>query len=345
MQANALKAVLQNMGHEVEFLVFERSYEYIPQKQMKKYKITIASVPYYAGYIFQKGVGNVIYNFHKNQRLKAYRQSQFVLKTPYDVFDGDAIVIGSDEVFSLEIGYNPMLYGVGLKSTRKLSYAGSFGPTTLEDIKRHGKETAIGRALLQMDALSVRDQNSQNIVRQLTGIDVPLVCDPVLLYGYQTEMGEKKPGESDYILVYAYDGRMNDADEVAAIQAYAKAQDKKLYSVGYYHKWCNRNINVSPEQLLRYIRNASLVITDTFHGAVMSIICNTPMAVKIRGNTNKLRYLLTEYGLADQIMADFSELESVSNHHIDFEAVNQIVREKRDSSMEYLKNALGMKIC
>ena len=77
----------------------------------------------------------------------------------------------------------------------------------------------------------------------------------------------------------------------------------------------------------------------------MSIICNTPMAVKIRGNTNKLRYLLTEYGLADQIMADFSELESVSNHHIDFEAVNQIVREKRDSSMEYLKNALGMKIC
>lgn len=342
LQANALKTVLQNMGHEVEFLVFERSYEYIPQKQTKKYKIGIASVPYYAKYIFQRGMENVIYNYMKSRTLKAYRQSQFVLKTPYDAFDGDVTVIGSDEVFSLEIGYNPMLYGAGLKSTKKLSYAGSFGPTTLEDIKKLGKETAIARSLSQLDALSVRDQNSQNIVRQLTGIDVPLVCDPVLLYGYRAEMGEKKPGESDYILVYAYDARMNDINEVAFIKAYAKAHGKKLYSVGYYHKWCHKNINVSPDRLLRYIRNASLVITDTFHGSVMSIICNTPMAVKIRGNTNKLRYLLTEYGLADQIMVDFSELERVSKNHIDFNAVNRLVKEKRAFSMKYLKNALGM---
>lgn len=345
LQANALKTVLQNMGHEVEFLSFERSYEYISQEQTKKYKISLASIPYFVKYTFQKGVGNILYNYKKSRTLKAYRQSQFVLNAPYDAFAGDATVIGSDEVFSLEIGYNPMLYGIGLKSKRKISYAGSFGPTTIEDVNKLGKEAAIGEALSKMDAISVRDQNSQSVIKDLTGKYVPLVCDPVILYGYQSEMGEKKAGESDYILVYAYDGRMNDETEAAAIKAYAKAHGKKLYSVGYYHKWCDKNINVTPNQLLQYIRNASLVITDTFHGSVMSIICNTPMAVKLRGNTNKLRYLLTEYGLAGQIMKDFSELERVSSNHIDFTAVNKIVEEKRSSSMNYLKTALGMQLC
>jgi polysaccharide pyruvyl transferase WcaK-like protein len=339
LQANALKSVLEAQGHEVKFLTFDRSYEYIPAEQTKKYKISPASIGYYAKYMTQKGAGNIVYNLEKSKTLKEYRQTHFDLSTSYDQFDGDAIVIGSDEVFSLEIGYNSILYGIGLKCDKVLSYAASFGPTKIADVDRLGKRDAISEGLKSMSAISVRDQNSQSIVKELTEKDVPLVCDPVILYGYKKEMGKKHDG--DYILVYAYDGRMNDADEVQKIKAFAKAHHKKLYSVGYHHKWCDRNVNVSPDQLLQSINNASFVITDTFHGSVMSIICNTPMAVKLRNNSNKLRYLISEYGLEDQIIDDFSELNRAASNKIDFVEVNQKIQERRKFSMDYLVSALG----
>ena len=91
---------------------------------------------------------------------------------------------------------------------------------------------------------------------------------------------------------------MNDPEEVDAIKAYAREKGLKVYSIGFYHKWADRNINVSPLQLLGWIKNAAFVITDTFHGSVISIICNSKIVVKVReSNRNKLTSLLGEFDL------------------------------------------------
>lgn len=340
LQANGLQQVLKNMGHNVRFLSFERSYEYISAEQTKKYKLGLSSIPFYFKYMLEKGAGNILYNYKKRNTLKAFRSSVFNLDTSYDAFQGDAVVIGSDEVFSLEIGYNPMMYGYGLKAKKVASYAGSFGPTTLKEIEQKGKTDAIKHGFEQFNAISVRDQNSQSVIKELCNKEVPLVCDPVILYGYKNEMNQFKPSVQGYIVIYAYDNRMNDAAEVQAIKAYAKERGLKIYSVGYYHKWCDRNIDASPVELLGWIRNADLTITDTFHGSVISIICNTPMAVKLRDNANKLAYLLSEYGLSDRIMDSFNDLGKVTKLFIDFEDVNRRLEEKRMASLQYLKSAI-----
>ena len=336
LQANGLQQVLKGMGHKVRFLSFERSYEYISEEQTKKYKLGLSSIPFYFKYMLKKGVGNILYNYKKSRILKAFRTTTFDLNISYDSFHGDAVIIGSDEVFSLEIGYNPMMYGYGLKTKRIASYAGSFGPTTLQEIEQKGKIKSIKDGLNGFKAISVRDQNSQTIIRELCGKEVSLVCDPVILYGYKKEMEEFKPTASGYIVIYAYDNRMNDLDEVRAVKDYAKMHGLKIYSVGYYHKWCDKNIDASPIELLGWIRNADLTITDTFHGSVISIVCNTPMAVKLRDNANKLAYLLSEYGLNDRVMETFSDLERVANREIDFNSVNSILNEKRRFSKKYL---------
>ena len=340
LQANGLKQVLESMGHSVRFLSFERSYEYISEEQTKKYKLGLSSIPFYFKYMLQKGTGNILYNYKKRSTLQAFRAASFNLDTTYDTFEGDAVVIGSDEVFSLEIGYNPMMYGYGLKSKRIASYAGSFGPTTIHEIEQKGKTDTIRQGLDRFDAISVRDQNSQSIIKELCNKDVPLVCDPVILYGYQKEMQVFQPKETDYIVVYAYDNRMNDEDETEAVMEYAREHHLKVYSVGFYHRWCNKCINASPTELLGWIRNARLTITDTFHGSVMSIICNTPMAVKLRGNANKLAFLLEEYGLTDRIMSSFADLTTIAERQINFNEVNAKLMEKRAESMLYLKNAI-----
>ena len=73
-------------------------------------------------------------NVKKSQILKEFREVNFSM-VPYSEFNGDVTVVGGDEVFSVEIGYNAVMYGYGIKSNRLVSYAASFGPSTTEDIK------------------------------------------------------------------------------------------------------------------------------------------------------------------------------------------------------------------
>lgn len=201
----------------------------------------------------------------------------------YEDFAGDLVVIGSDEVFSLEIGVNPFLYGNGLNAKHIISYAGCFGPTTYEDVVKQGQQKMISDGLHHMDAVSVRDQNSLETVKKTADIDATLVCDPVILYGYEKDMQSFRPPIKDYILIYSYDKNLNDTAEYNYIKAYADKHSLKIVSVGYYHRWC-KCIDASPFELLGWIKNATLVVTDTFHGSVVSIICNTTMVVKLRGN-------------------------------------------------------------
>ena len=69
----------------------------------------------------------------------------------YKKFSGDLIVIGSDEVFSLEIGgVNPFLYGNDLPAKHSFSYAGCFGPTTYEDVIGQKQENMIWKGLQKL---------------------------------------------------------------------------------------------------------------------------------------------------------------------------------------------------
>lgn len=340
LQANALKTVLENMGHEVCFVTFERNYDYIPVDQSRKYKISIASIPFYAKYLLEKGPSNILYNVKKNKILNEYRNKQFVMGPRYNEFSGDAIVVGSDEVFSLEIGLNPFMYGNGLNTPKIISYAACFGPTTIEDIEKKNVKELISGGLKKFSRLSARDMNTKEISEKLSEREVDLVCDPVILYGYKNEMTEFVPKEKNYILVYSYDRNMNGSNETKTIKAYAKSKGLKIIAIGYPHSWCDTNVNASPDELIGYIKNADLVITDTFHGAVLSIICNQKFAVKMRDNKNKLGYLLEEYGLSNRILTDFRELKKIVNEKINYDTVNALINEKRKYSMDYLTDAL-----
>lgn len=340
LQAYALKTVLNKMDHDCGFLSFERSYSNISDAQASKYQFGFKSIPFYTKYFFDKGIGNILYNVQKRKTLNTFRSQNIRLIGSYKDFTGDLVIIGSDEVFSLEIGVNPFLYGNGLKSKHVISYAASFGPTTDTDVIEQGQKEMISRGLSRMDAVSVRDQNSVDIIRRITDVQATVVCDPVILYGYQEEMHCFEPPLKNYILVYSYDKNLNDETEYKHILDYAEEHEMDVVSVGYYHKWC-KSINASPFELLGWIKNASLVVTDTFHGTVMSIICNTLMVVKLRNNQNKLAFLLSEYGLCNRAISDFDSFAQLADVPVNFVAVNDRLAEKRKQSMDYLKNVLA----
>ena len=347
LQLYALSKVLNTLGYEAKALRYRKNYDFMAENVSKKYNITLASIPTYLKYLAQKGLGRTMYNVKKRSTLQKFRIKQKLVGEYYSHAKNlDLAVIGSDEIFSIEPGLNPCFFGMGVPCKKVISYAASFGPTTKEFVRDMYAEEFITAGLSRLSDCSVRDQNSQLVVNAFSGITPPIVCDPVILYGYINEIAtaremRKKNGEK-YILIYSYDNTMNESENIEKIKASAQAKRLKLYSVGFYHKWCDKNINVDPLDIFDWFVNAEEIITDTFHGAVLSIVTNSKMLVKLKPtNRNKLLWLMKEYGLEERVLDDFSELNLISEKDICFEKVNALVEERRAYSLDYLKGALA----
>lgn len=339
LQAYGLQRVLLGMGHDVEFLTFERDYSNL-DKDGAKYGVSLAGVPAYLHFLKERGLHSTLFNIRKRLVLDRFRKLDLRITGSWSDFDGDAIIIGSDEVFSLEVGFNPVFYGSGLSNEKTLSYAASFGPTTLGDHELLVHQKEISESLSKLQTISVRDQNSAMIVAKLTGRLSPIVCDPVLLDGYAQERCASSPMPRPYMVVYAYDRRMNKADEVEAVRAYAGEKGLAVVSVGYYHDWCDVNIACGPLETLAWINNAECVVTDTFHGAVLAIICETPFSAILRDNANKLKFLLKQHGLEERLTLDTNGLYKALREPMSFVHAREIVEYNRDMSLGFLTGAL-----
>jgi hypothetical protein len=196
-----------------------------------------------------------------------------------------------------------------------------------------------------MYRLSARDTHTQVMIREMTGRDVPIVCDPVLLYDGDSFHVPVKGIRKKYLLVYSYDRHMVEPDEIDAIMTYARRRGLITVSCGTYHSWCDCNIVCNAEEWYSYFRNASCVLTDTFHGSVVAMRNHCNLAVYIRESINmyKLQSLLNETGLEERILPQISveDLGRVFSIGIDYNKVEEKIGEMRKHSEEYLLTALG----
>lgn len=339
-----IKVLRKDFNIEAKALTFEKNYDFIDQELKSKYELSLKSIPIYLKYLKERGIGAMVYNIRKRQTLEHFRSKENIIGQHYRSYKAlQHVIIGSDEVFALHTGPTPVFYGHALPTKKVFSYAGSFGPTNLEDVYNLNCDSLVKSGFQRMSGISVRDQNSKDIVRSITGMEVPVVVDPVLLYGYCDEIsGQSRHISDKYLIVYAYDRRMNDAKEVEAIKEFAHQKGLTIVSPGFYHKWVDKNINVDPIELLGWFKHAEYVITDTFHGSVISLITNRPFSVIVRDNSNKVINLLREYNLESRVVGVLkSDLLVHYDNVIDYATTNDIIKEKRSTSMHYLKEQLS----
>lgn len=341
LQLNALTRVLESKGHSVSALTYKKNYDFMAEGLDKKYDISIRSLFFYLSYIPRIGICRTLFNVKKKRILDKTRNS---LKGEYysSAKNLDAVFIGSDEVFSIETGLNPFFFGYGIPCNQIYTYAACFGPTTIKEIEAKRLKGFIRSGLENIIKISVRDENTKSLVQSVAKINAPIVCDPVILYGYNEEIANAECKiRDDYLLIYAYDNNMNAPAETEKIIRFARRNNLKVISAGFYHKWCDKCVDGSPIDILGYFKYAKYVITDTFHGSVMSLICNANFIAKIRGNRNKLHNLLTGFNLSDRIIENFDELEKSLTAKIDYTKVNEDILSFRRTSMEYLDECLN----
>ena len=246
------------------------------------------------------------------------------------------------------VGYSPELFGKNHRADTLISYAASFGNTTLERLKQYGVDRQIGRLLKRFDAVSVRDENSVGIVRALTGKEPFKHLDPALIGGIET-MSWEENDEKGYVAVYAYPNRLS-SEEGKAVKQFAEKRGLRVLSLCGDQGNCEfENVECcTPKEILPYISNADYVVTDTFHGTIFSLIYHIPFAVYCRSaqdgaysNSEKLTDLLDTFHLGERLITKDNDLETVFGKEIDFEQTDAVRRKERTAAIEYLSNALS----
>jgi hypothetical protein len=346
LQAFALKHILEDLGASVEFVDYHsgETLEQSDQSTGIVRKIKRVSESFQLHTSLKTKVQYIRYKRNFARNYFPYLQ---LTEVPNYQPSVDLLVIGSDEVFNcvqdnVNVGFSPELFGQGNRAKRLISYAASFGNTTLEKLQTHKVSDKVAGWLKDFDGISVRDQNSVEVVTKLLGTEPLKNIDPVLAFDYMNEANhipDSVPYKSKYLLLYGYTGRFS-REECEQIKSFARAKNLKIMCIGGLQHCCDVFVDCSPFEVIAYFKAAEVVVTDTFHGTILSVITHQKFATVIRksgyGNSEKLTDLLQTLGLMNQIATDISMISEVSNQVINYGLVDKIIDQQRKHSYEYL---------
>lgn len=260
-----------------------------------------------------------------------------------------ALIVGSDQVWRPCMGVNRIenVYRYFLKSDgkaqiKKIAYAASFGVDYWDFTE---KETAIAKALIKdFDAVSVRENTGVGLSDKYLGYKNALqVLDPTMLL--QKSDYEKfistNPFKTDkrhcfvYLLDYANERNKKIVENIIgddAEQLVSKVERNPI------KKYLNSNGTI--EEWLSLIFYSDIVITDSFHGCVFSILFHKDFYVMgntIGGNA-RISSLLDMLGLQHRYIG--KDMVKFDKKPINWSQVEEILDKKRTQSISYLKVSL-----
>ncbi|MBN2730658.1 MAG: polysaccharide pyruvyl transferase family protein, partial [Bacteroidales bacterium] len=248
----------------------------------------------------------------------------------------DAYIVGSDQVWRPKYNYdikNKFLYFLGDSNVKRIAYAASFGTDEWEFSDVQTLECS--RLAKKFDAISVRESSGGVLCRDFLGVNSEVVLDPTLLL--RTEEYESLcveiPKRNPFIFSYILD---LDDKIVSDIDLFASRKNLPVY---YLSAGENIRDSDSVEKWLSYIRDASYIVTDSFHGMCFSIIFNKEFFVYGNENRGNARFnsLLDIFKLNDRYISTLN----AEYFNVDWNAVNEILAEQKDRSITWLISELN----
>ena len=266
----------------------------------------------------------------------------------------DAIIVGSDQVwrpeYLWECSVTDMFLGfVQGDHLKRIAYAASFGvdhcPFTTEQLQK------CIPLLKKFDAVSVRESSGVEICRNDFGIEASQMIDPTLLlqpddYRQLIDQGDTTPSAGD-LLVYLLD-RSPEKDEI--VSSIAVAKNGHPFYVGSRVDEptapLEERIQLPVEQWLRGFQDARMVVTDSFHGCVFSILFQKPFVAIGNASRGMARFtsLLHLFGLENRLVCSLEEFlfrKEMLMTPIDYESVNPRLQDCRASAMAFLRRNLA----
>lgn len=340
LQCFALQETLKASKHDVEIIDYScRAIENVYSNGLPKIKrnslknaiksIIISLLKGHREYIRYKRFDDFIKNY---LNLSTHISSNSTKEL--NLYDG--IVFGSDQIWNGSLTQNDTFYfGDFNYKGLKISYGASAG-------KREKDISSYYKLLSSFDALGVREESLNKIFKNIGLYNCYTNIDPTLLLTatqWVNLLGLRlnKPSSNKYVLAYPLRER---AETLKLANSLAKEFNYKLYEIGArvmirHHR--NRLEKIGPVDFLNEIYNSEIIITNSFHGTVFSLIFNKNFYTVTLGDGEDGRVinLLSKLNLEDRIIRIG---EKISYMPIDYNSVNATLSKLRKESLYFLNS-------
>jgi polysaccharide pyruvyl transferase WcaK-like protein len=166
--------------------------------------------------------------------------------------------------------------------------------------------------------------------------------DPTLLLDitdYETLMSNSRSSVvKNELLIYILD---QTAEKENIIELASNKLGMKPFKIN--HLKNNPEILPPVEGWLMAFRDASFIITDSYHGCIFSILFNKPFLVIANKERGLMRFtsILTLFGLEKRMIHSIDEFSSgILENQINWEYTNSLLEKQRKYSRSFLINAL-----
>lgn len=298
LQCYALVRYFQKQGHDVQVIDYRPGYMRGP----RLWYWPGASIKRWAKLFLQ--ILDRIRTVRRHQCFEKFSKKYIPLTRIYNSIDelrqdppeADMYIAGSDQIWNTTFsnGTDPGYYlDFGEKSVRRESFAASFAT---EDIVPSARDF-VKDNLKRFDKITVREQSALKILENL-GYQGSLQDDPVFLLSAQewNEIADGTGEGENYVLVYDF---YNDDNIKQEAQRIAQEKDLNIYAVCPMKlSYADKNYVYSgPETFVSLIKNASYVVSNSFHGTVFAMIYGKPFEVVDRpdGLNVRMHDLLERY--------------------------------------------------
>ncbi|NMM95227.1 polysaccharide pyruvyl transferase family protein [Bifidobacterium oedipodis] len=264
-------------------------------------------------------------------------------------FDNEAIYcVGSDQTWNEELnkGIDPVYTLMNVPaSCRKITVSASFGRLSIPA----DEEASMKPLLKQFNAISVRESSSVKILEHMGITGSVALKDPVLLcrpeFWHELSATEPKYNEP-YVLVYMLNKNecMTDYAKNLAAKLGIKTRVVTFTPRKPAPEGCESICQPTPEQWLAVFRDASYVVTDSFHGTCFSILFEKPLVVFNPPRFSvRLADVLNDFNLSERRVADNACPEDidVDEKAIDWASVRCSLVEFRSEGKRFLDGCLS----
>lgn len=340
LQAYALQAYLQALGHEVRII------DYKPEYLSRHYRLDIVGNPKYDkpflrfAYLLAKLPGRLRmlprkreFDRFKAEHLNLTRRYSSNAELKAAPPEADVFFAGSDQIWNplFENGKDSAFYLDFVRRGVRASYAASFA---VEEFPQELRDKT-ARYLKKLDYVSVREKSGLSVLNSMGIENAETVLDPVfLIEREQWEAMAEKPArcEKPYLLVYDFD---NSAAVRSLAERIAAERGLSIYSI-FDLPYAERCFALcGPKQFLGLVQNAAFVLSNSFHATAFSVIFEREFAVVERTEkiNTRMRDFTAMLGLTDHM----TTVETDVRFKTDWTAV----RDKLSGEIERSKAFIG----
>ena len=347
LQAYALQTYLESIGHTIEIIGYKPDYlsrhyqlwnvdNSVYDKPIIKQLYLVAKLPVRLLALKRKRLFDIFTKKYLKLTTKRYHSSEELKRNPPQA---DVYIAGSDQIWNtlFQTGRDDAFYlDFAPSSAKRISYAASFATEDVADEYR----PFIRKMLQNFDAVSIRERCSLPLLASLGRTDGVAVCDPVFLLTREQweNMLPNQQIHEKYLLVYdtEYSPKVKEIAKRIAKEKKLKIYNVSAFRIGYADKdlWAS-----SPTDFVQLIRDASYVVSNSFHATAFSLIFERDFCVvnRTEGINERMKSLLEGYHLEERMVSAYAALPLAS---IDYQEVRILLQKDIDYSKDFLKKTL-----